>query len=77
MTLKDAFIVSLIASFTVWILQFFAQAQWNTIVSDIAQWIFTAIQNYLVTFAGIFIALSGLDQIVKMSKEKEKSSDST
>lgn len=69
MTLKDAAAVALIAAFAVWILQFFANAQWDIIVADAPRWVFEAVRNYLVSFAGIFVSLAGLEQLVKKSKE--------
>jgi len=69
MSLKDAATVAAIAALAVWILQFFANAQWDIIVCDPARWVFDAIKNYLVTFAGIFVSLAGLEQLVKKAKE--------
>jgi len=69
MTLKDAAVVALVAAFAVWILQFFANAQWDIIMQDPARWVFEAIKNYAVTFAGIFVSLAGLEQLVKKAKE--------
>jgi hypothetical protein len=69
MTWKDAATVAAIASAAVWILQFFANAQWDIIVADAPRWVFEAIKNYAITFAGIFIAEAGLEQVVKKAKE--------
>ena len=70
MTLKDAAVVATIAAFTIWILQFFANAQWIIIVADPAAWTFEAVKNYLVAWAGIFISLAGLEQIVHRGEVK-------
>jgi len=69
MTWKDAATVAAIAAFAVWILQFFANAQWEIITADAAKWVFEAVKNYAVTFAGIFVSLAGLEQLVKKTKE--------
>jgi len=68
MTIKDAAIVATIAAFAVWILQFFANAQWVIIVSDPAAWVFEAVKNYAVSWAGIFVSLAGLEQLVGKAK---------
>lgn len=65
MTLKDAAIVSTIAALAVWILGFFANAQWEIIIADPNQWVFNAIKDYLVSWAGIFVSLAGLEQLIK------------
>lgn len=70
MTLKDAAIVATIAAFAIWILQFFANAQWIIIVADPAAWAFEAIKNYAVAWAGIFVSLAGLEQVVHRGEVK-------
>ena len=65
MTFRDAAIVASIAAFAVWILQFFANAQYVDLTSDPGRWVFEAIKNYAVNWAGTFIALAGLEQLIK------------
>lgn len=65
MTFKDAAIVASIAAFAVWILQFFANAQYADLVSSPGAWVFNAIKNYAVNWAGTFVALAGLEQLIK------------
>jgi hypothetical protein len=73
MSLKDAAIVASIAAFAIWVLQFFANAQYNIIVSDPGLWCFEAIKNYVVNWAGTFVSLAGLEQLISRSKEKTPS----
>jgi len=70
MSLKDAFIVSLIGAIVIWILQFFANAQWEIIIVDIGKWSFDAAKNFLVTWAGLFGTFAGLEQLIKKAKEE-------
>jgi len=65
MSLKDAAIISSIVAFVVWILQFFANAQYIVIVNDPGAWCFEAVKNYAVNWAGTFLSLSGLEQLLK------------
>ena len=65
MTFKDAAIVSTLIALVLWILQFFANAQYVTVVSDPYAWVFEALKNYLVNWAGTFMTLAGLEQLVK------------
>jgi len=69
MTLKDAVVVSTIAAFAVWILSFFANASYLVLAADPGAWVFDAVKSYAVSWAGIFISLSGLEQLVKKSAE--------
>jgi hypothetical protein len=65
MTFKDAAVVATIVAFVTWVLSFFANAQWITITADPAAWSFDAIKSYLVYWAGSFVTLAGLEQLVK------------
>ena len=65
MTFKDAAIVSTLIALVLWILQFFANAQYIIVVADPNAWVFEALKNYLVNWAGTFITLAGLEQLVK------------
>ena len=69
MTLKDAAIVSTLIALVLWILQFFANAQYVAVVADPGAWIFEALKNYLVNWAGTFITLAGLEQYIKRTSE--------
>jgi hypothetical protein len=69
MTMKDAAVVATIAAFVIWILQFFANAQYAAVVEDPGAWCFEAIKNYAVSWAGTFISLAGLEQLVKHAEQ--------
>lgn len=70
MALKDAAIVATVVAFIIWVLQFFANAQYVTVVADPGAWAFEAIKNYVVNWAGTFAALAGLEQLVKRQKQE-------
>jgi hypothetical protein len=70
MTFKDAAVVATIVAFVIWVLQFFANAQWIIIIADPAAWVFEAVKNYIVSWAGTFAALAGLEQVIKRGEEK-------
>jgi hypothetical protein len=72
MTWKDAAIVSAVLAFVIWVLQFFANAQYIIIVSDPGAWCFEAVKNYLVNWAGTFVGLAGLEQLVQHGAEPSK-----
>lgn len=65
MTLRDAATVATIVAFMIWILQFFANAQYTVIVEDPGAWCFEAVKNYAVNWAGTFAALAGLEELIK------------
>lgn len=69
MSLKDAAVVATVVAFCIWILNFFAGAEWIIIVADPEAWIFEAVKTYLVSWAGTFISLAGLEQLVKRREE--------
>jgi hypothetical protein len=68
MSIRDAAIIAAIGAFAIWVLQFFANAQWIVIAADPAQWAFEAIKSYAVSWAGIFVTEAGLEQIVKRAQ---------
>ena len=68
---KDAAVVATVAAFATWILTFFAAATLGQLRADPEAFIFAAIQTYAVAWAGNFITLAGLTQLVKRSEEKE------
>jgi len=65
MTLKDAALIATIVALVIWILNFFAVQEWIIIIADPASWCFIAVRTYLVSWAGTFISLAGLEQLVK------------
>lgn len=69
MSLKDAAIVSTVVALMIWILTFLADAQWVVIVADPGAWAFEAVKTYAVSWAGTFIGLAGLEQLVKRRAE--------
>ena len=71
MSLKDAAVVSTVVAFAVWVLGFFANAQWIIITADPEAWIFEALKNYIVNWAGTFVTLAGLEQLVKRGQSPE------
>jgi len=69
MTLKDAAIVSFIVAACIWVLNFFASAEWIIIIADPAAWAFEAVKTYAVSWAGTFISLAGLEQLIKRGEK--------
>jgi len=69
MTMLDAAIVAAVVAFVVWTLGFFANSEYLVIAADPKQWIFNAVKDYLVNWAGTFVALAGLEQLIKRGKE--------
>jgi len=65
MTLKDAAYVSTLVALATWILTFLANASAGQIRADPWAFCFDAVKTYLVSWAGTFITLSGLEQYVK------------
>ena len=65
MSAKDAAVVAAIAAFVVWILTFLAEASYGVIAADPEAFLFEAVKTYAVAWAGNFIALTGLEAIVK------------
>jgi len=72
MTMGEAALIAAIAALIIWILGFFANAQWEVITADPEQWLFNAAKDYLVNWAGTFFTLAGLEQIVKQAQKTEK-----
>jgi len=71
MDLKDAAVVSTVVAFVTWILTFLASASVGQVRTDPAAFAFEALKTYAVTWAGTFISLAGLEQLVKREKEGE------
>lgn len=70
MTLKDAAVVASVLALVIWILEFLASATWTVIVADPAAFLFECFKTYLVSWAGSFLGLAGLEQYMKR-KEPE------
>jgi len=70
MTFKDAAIVATIAAFVIWVLNFLANATAGQIRADPAAFCFEAVKTYLIAWAGNFMTLSGLAQLIKRAEEK-------
>jgi len=71
MTIKDAAVVAGVSAFAVWVLQFFANASYLILITDPGAWVFDALKSYAVTWAGIFVSLAGLEQLVKRGAKEE------
>ena len=72
MSFKDAAVVAAVAALAVWILTFLSEASLGEIRVDPEAFIFDAVKTYLVAWAGNFITLAGLSELVKRA-EKEGS----
>lgn len=70
MTLKDAAVIATITAFVTWILSFLASATVGQIRADPAEFAFEALKMYAVAWAGNFMTLAGLEQVIKR-REKE------
>ena len=71
MTLKDAAAVATVVAFVTWILNFLASASIGQIRADVAEFVFEAIKCYAVSWAGAFISLAGLEQLIKRREKPE------
>jgi len=69
MTFKDAAAVATLTAIAVWILNFLANATIGEIRVDPAAFAFDCIKTYLTTWAGNFITLAGLEQLMKRREE--------
>jgi hypothetical protein len=70
MSMRDAAIVSTIVAFVIWILNFLANATIGQVRADPMAFCFDAIKTYLVSWAGTFITLAGLEQYIKRQEKK-------
>ncbi len=70
MSLKDAAIISSIAAFTVWILQFVGPLTIGAIRADPIQCLFEAARSYATGWAGIFLTLSGLEKLIQHAEDR-------
>jgi len=69
MTLGDAALLATVIAFVLWVTGFFANAQWEIIQIDVAQWCFDALKNYIVEWASVFFTLAGLEQLIQRGEE--------
>ena len=70
MSAKDAAVIAAVAALAVWILTFLANASYGVVEADPEAFLFEAAKTYLVAWAGNFIALTGLEQLVKKAREE-------
>jgi len=68
MTLRDAAVVSTIVAFVTWILTFLANASVGQLRADPTEFVFDALKEYAIAWAGSFISLAGLEQVVKRTR---------
>ena len=71
MSWRDAATISLIAAFAVWILTFLVNATMGQIRADPEEFAFEAVKAYAIAWAGNFITLAGLSELVKKVESKE------
>ncbi|MBA7652696.1 hypothetical protein ES703_60535 [subsurface metagenome] len=69
MNMRDAATVATIIALVTWILNFFAAATIGEVRADVVGFVFEAIQSYVVAWAGAFISLAALEQIIKRTKK--------
>jgi hypothetical protein len=69
MNIKDAATVATIIAFVTWALNFLANSSIGEVRADALGFIFEAVKCYIVSWAGAFISLAGLEQLVKKAKE--------
>jgi hypothetical protein len=72
MTLKDAAIVATIAAVVIWILNYFSQISMDMIRTDPAAFLLDAVKTFLVAWAGNFMTLAGLEQLVHRGDAERK-----
>jgi len=70
MDIKDAAVIATITAFVTWILSFLASATVGQIRADVVGFCFEALKVYAVAWAGNFITLAGLEQLVKRGGEE-------
>jgi len=70
MTFRDAAIVATITAAVIWILTWFANITIGQIRQDLAAVCLDAVKTYAVSWAGTFMTLAGLEQLVKRGEEE-------
>ena len=70
MSFKDAAAVAAVAALAVWILTFLVNATMGQIRADPEEFVFEAVKAYAIAWAGNFIALAGLSQLVEKAREE-------
>ena len=75
MSWRDAATISLIAAFAVWILTFLVNATMGQIRADPEEFVFEAVKAYAIAWAGNFITLAGLSQLVEKVRAESATPD--
>lgn len=75
MTFKDAAIVSTIAAFVIMVLTQIANASFAQVSASPLEFGFNCIKTFMVSWAGNFITLSGLDQLIKYGQKKAEAEE--
>jgi hypothetical protein len=70
MSLKDAAVVSTLSSISITILNQVANATFQTVSASPVEFAFNCVKTFLVSWAGNFITLAGLEQLIKRAEEK-------
>ena len=68
MSWRDAATVSAVGALAIWILTFLVDASVGQIRADPLEFLFEAVKAYLIAWAGNFIALAGLQQLVEKAR---------
>ena len=71
MGLKDAATVATVMAFVTWILNFLASATIGEVRADVVEFVFEAIKCFAISWAGSFITLAGLEQLIKQTKKPD------
>jgi len=70
MSFKDAAVVSTLSSISITILNQVANATFQTVSASPVEFAFNCLKTFLVAWAGNFITLAGLEQLIKRKEEK-------
>jgi len=65
MSVKDAAEVALVGALAIWILTFLVDASIGQLRADPEEFLFEAVKAYVIAWAGNFISLAGLSELVK------------
>jgi len=71
MTFRDAAIVSTLSSVAITILNVVANATYQTVTGQPGEFAFNCVKTFLVSWAGNFITLAGLEKLVGGKSEGE------
>jgi len=72
MTFKDAAVVSTLSSVAITILNVVANATFQTVTGSPGEFTFNCVKTFLVSWAGNFITLAGLEKLVGGKEEGEQ-----